>query len=72
MRNLLWRCIAVALAGCVGWLLWHWPAPVEPVEFSLEVPCDAGFFPLEDGSFECWKDGVRVHYVPYANQVYIE
>lgn len=35
MRNLLWRGLAVALAGCIAWLLWNWPAPAEPVEFDL-------------------------------------
>lgn len=38
MRELFWRGAALALAGCISWLLWHWPEPVEPVpvEFVLD------------------------------------
>lgn len=39
MRNLLWRGLAVALAACIGLILWRWPAPAEPVEFNLRPAC---------------------------------
>lgn len=39
MRNLLWRGLALALAGCLSWLMWHWPAAAEPVEFTLDADC---------------------------------
>ena len=41
MRGLFWRGVALALAGCTSWLLWHWPAPQYPqaVEFALAPAC---------------------------------
>lgn len=50
MRNLLWRGLAVALAGCVSWLLWHWPAPrpPEPVEMDIFDCQHKGLFTAED------------------------
>lgn len=55
MRNLLWRGLALALAGCLSWTLWHWPEPPEPVEFSLTPDCMNGMpRPLPD---ECFYNG---------------
>lgn len=64
MRNLLWRGFAVALAACIGFILWHWPAEPVPVEFVLEPDCNAGI-PIEigtAGSFACWENGKRVEF----------
>ena len=56
MRNLIWRGLAVALAGCIGWLLWNWPAPAEPVEFVLEQPCGS-FMPAVGETIDCLWEG---------------
>ena len=70
MRNILWRGLAVALAASVGWMLWHWPAEAEPIEFLLDPPCNAGASVAGDspGSFVCWEDGRRIefHEVPLS------
>lgn len=57
MRNLLWRGLALALAGCLSWTLWHWPAPPEPVEFMLDSHCLMGPLPERAESVECLWEG---------------
>lgn len=54
MRNLLWRGLAVALAGGLSWLLWHWPEPappVEPIELTLDLNCENGPLTLSEAEF---------------------
>lgn len=60
MRNLLWRGLAVALAGCVGWLLAHPRIEETKVEFELEPPCSVAIVQNDAGELVCWKNGQRV------------
>lgn len=64
MRALLWRGIALALAGCCSWLLWHWPEPTEPeaVEFALENDCGTTLTEQSDGTWACWSNGEKIYY----------
>lgn len=60
MREVLWRAIAVALAGIVCWLAWpSTPKGPSVVQFTLEPPCEVIVLKHEDGELECWENGAH-------------
>ena len=63
MRGILWRGIALALAGVISWLLWNWPEPQESeaLELTLETECPSLQL-QDDESLACWKDGRKIIY----------